>query len=85
MGDGTHNTRLRNLDEAVKQLQEESAAHTKALESSINSTLQEPVLQRASPRAPPPTAPHVANPSSSVLGQSSTSQAQTIFSQQPAP
>ncbi|KAH0737522.1 hypothetical protein KY290_036227 [Solanum tuberosum] len=44
MGDGAHNTRLRTLDDAVKQLQEEVATHGKTLDS-INSTLHDLVSQ----------------------------------------
>ncbi|KAH0689413.1 hypothetical protein KY289_016771 [Solanum tuberosum] len=52
MGDGAHNTRLRTLDDAVKQLQEEVATHGKTLDS-INTTLHDLVSHIYTLHIPP--------------------------------
>ncbi|KAK4737228.1 hypothetical protein R3W88_000925 [Solanum pinnatisectum] len=39
MGDETHNTRLKTLDEALKQVQEQVASHNKSFES-MSATIQ---------------------------------------------
>jgi len=84
MGDGVHNTRLKSLDEAVKQLQEQSVGHAKAVES-INTALQDIVTQLASLRPSSPAPSLVAGSPSSVLGQSSVPLPQTFYQHTPPP
>uniref|UniRef100_M1A9G6 Uncharacterized protein n=1 Tax=Solanum tuberosum TaxID=4113 RepID=M1A9G6_SOLTU len=84
MGDGVHNTRLKSLDEAVKQLQEQSVGHAKAVES-INTALQDIVTQLASLRPSSLVPSLVAGSPSSVLGQSSVPLPQTFYQHTPPP
>ncbi|KAH0767225.1 hypothetical protein KY285_003096 [Solanum tuberosum] len=84
LGDGAHNTRLKSLDEAVKQLQEQFVGHAKAVES-INTALQDIVTQLASFR-PSSSAPSlVAGSPSLVLGQSFVPLPQTFYQHTPPP